>query len=429
MPESNSDPIEIRSDQVQDILTKVPHWLVSSGSTFLLVLILMLVFISWFVKYPDVISTQVMLTSQNPPERIFANSTGQFDAILVNDTDSVEEGQVLAVIDNAALYEDVLLLRTILDTVTISKSHFYFPINELPLLILGDLNNSFAQFENSYKEYQAHRSLNPNENESIANRFALSEAKIQLSTLVASREIDKERIGLKRKDLARQKELFDNGLISLEDYERQRIEHLQSEQAHKSLETSVSQKRESIHNLERTLKNNSANTSQTAVKLLRQSLQSFYQLKKALKDWERQYLIKSSIDGQVSFLSFWNKNQRVNAGDLIFTVVPSDNKAYIGRLTAPAQNSGKIKKGQKVQIKLTKYPTDQYGELNVLVSSISPIANAEGNYLIDVAIPKELKTNYGKTIVFSHEMTGIADIVTEDLRLIERFFYQMKGVF
>ncbi|GAB5526943.1 MAG: HlyD family efflux transporter periplasmic adaptor subunit [Roseivirga sp.] len=429
MPESNSEHIEIRSDQVQDILTKVPHWLVSSGSTFLLVLILMLVFISWFVKYPDVISTQVMLTSQNPPERIFANSTGQFDAILVNDTDSVEEGQVLAVIDNAALYEDVLLLRTILDTVTISKSQFYFPINELPLLILGDLNNSFAQFENSYKEYQAHRSLNPNENESIANQFALSEAKIQLSTLVASREIDKERMGLKRKDLARQKELFDNGLISLEDYERQRIEHLQSEQAHKSLETSVSQKRESIHNLEKTLKNNSVNTSQTAIKLLRQSLQSFYQLKKALKDWERQYLIKSSIDGQVSFLSFWNKNQRVNAGDLVFMVIPSDNQAYIGKLTAPAQNSGKIKKGQKVQIKLIKYPADEYGELNASVSSISLVPNTEGNYLINVAIPRELKTTYGKSIAFSHEMKGVADIVTEDLRLIERFFYQMKSIF
>lgn len=428
MPESNSDPIEIRSDQVQDILTKVPHWLVSSGSTFLLILILMIVFISWFLKYPDVISTQVMLTSQNPPERLFANTAGQFDAILVNDTDSVKEDEVLAVIENAALYEDVLLLKTVLDTVTISKSHFYFPINDLPLLILGDLNNSFAQFENSYKEYQAHRELNPNQNESIANQFALSEAKIQLGTLIASREIDKERLVLKRKDLTRQKELFDDGLISEEDYERQRIEHLRSEQDYVNLETSVSQKRESIYNLETTLKNNSVNVTQTAVKLLRQSLQSFYQLKKALKDWERQYLIKSSIDGQVSFLSFWNKNQRVNAGDLIFTVIPSDNRAYIGRLTAPAHNSGKIKKGQKVQIKLTKYPADQYGELNASVSSISLIPNTEGNYLIDVAIPKELKTTYGKTIVFSHEMTGMADIVTEDLRLIERFFYQLKGI-
>lgn len=427
MPD-NTDPIEIRSEQVQDILTKVPHWLVSSGSSMLLVLILMIIFISWFVRYPDVITTQVMLTSQNPPEKLFSNASGQFDAILVEDNDTVKAGQILAVMENAALYEDVLLLKTILDTVTTSKSHFYFPINELPLLILGDLNNSFATFENSYKEYEAHRELNPVENENISNRFALSEAKIQLKTLEASREIDHERMDLKRKDLARQKELFDLGLISLEEYERQRIEHLQSEQAHVDIETALSQKRESIRNLEATLKNNAINAGQVSIKLLRQSLQSFYQLKKALLDWERQYLIKSSIDGQVSFLSVWNKNQQVNPGDLIFTVVPSDNQAYVGKLMAPAQNSGKIKTGQKVQIKLTKYPADQYGELNAVVSSISLVPNDEGYYLIDIAIPRELKTSYGKNIAFSHNMTGLADIVTEDLRLIERFFYQLRGM-
>lgn len=426
---NNPEHQEIRSEEVQDILTKVPHWLVSSGNTILLVLIAMVMCISWFVKYPDVISTEVMLTSKNPPEKFFANTSGQFDAILVNDSDSVKEGQVLAVLENTALYEDVLLLKTILDTITFSKSHFFFPINNLPLLILGDLNSSFASFENKYKEYQAHRELNPRENESIANQFALSEAKIQLNTLLSSREIDKKRIELKRKDLARQKELFDLGLISPEDYERQKIEHLQSEQTHVNMETSISQKRESIHNLERTIKNSSIQVSQNTVKLLRQSLQSFYQLKKALKDWERQYLIKSSIDGQVSFLSFWNKNQRVNTGDLIFTVIPAENKSYIGKIIAPPQNSGKIMKGQKVQIKLAKYPADEYGELNASVASISLIPDDDGNYLIDVAIPKELNTTYGKTIDFSHEMKGMANIVTEDLRLIERFFYQLRNVF
>lgn len=133
--------------------------------------------------------------------------------------------------------------------------------------------------------------------------------------------------------------------------------------------------------------------------------------------------------GQVSFLSFWNKNQRVNAADLIFTVIPLDNQAYIGKLTAPTQDSGKIKKGQKVQIKLTKYPADEYGELNASVSSISLIPNTEGNYLIGMAIPKKLKTTYDKTIAFSHEMIGVADIVTEDLRLIECLFYQLKDLF
>jgi len=38
-------------------------------------------------------------------------------------------------------------------------------------------------------------------------------------------------------------------------------------------------------------------------------------------------------------------------------------------------------------------------------------------------------SNYKKEIDFKQEMRGTATIVTEDLRLTERFFYQLKGVF
>jgi hypothetical protein len=37
-----------------------------------------------------------------------------------------------------------------------------------------------------------------------------------------------------------------------------------------------------------------------------------------------------------------------------------------------------------------------------------------------------MHTSYDKTIDFKHEMLGSADIITEDLRLIERFFYQLR---
>jgi hypothetical protein len=50
-------------------------------------------------------------------------------------------------------------------------------------------------------------------------------------------------------------------------------------------------------------------------------------------------------------------------------------------------------------------------------------------YLIDVILPINMETAYNKTIVFIKELIGSADIITEDLRLIERFFSQFKSVF
>ena len=81
-----------------------------------------------------------------------------------------------------------------------------------------------------------------------------------------------------------------------------------------------------------------------------------------------------------------------------------------------------------MQIKLLNYPSDEFGELNGKVKSISLTPDEEGNYLINVELPQNLKTTYGKTIAFRQEMKGTADIVTEDLRLIERFFYQLRNI-
>ena len=109
-------------------------------------------------------------------------------------------------------------------------------------------------------------------------------------------------------------------------------------------------------------------------------------------------------------------------------MIPIEERSYIGKIQAPAANSGKIKKNQKVQIQLINYPSDEYGELNGNVATISPVPNQDGNYLINVNIDKELETSYGKKISFRQEMQGNAKIITEDLRLIQRFFYQLKNI-
>lgn len=45
-----------------------------------------------------------------------------------------------------------------------------------------------------------------------------------------------------------------------------------------------------------------------------------------------------------------------------------------------------------------------------------------------VSIPPELITSYGKKIKFKQEMLGQAEIITEDLRLVERIFYQFRSI-
>src|SRR5580765_9059967 len=74
---------EIRSEEVQEIISKMPHWVVRRGTTILFAVIILLFTSAWFIHYPDVITTNVTITSSNPPIKIVAQSSGKIRQIFV----------------------------------------------------------------------------------------------------------------------------------------------------------------------------------------------------------------------------------------------------------------------------------------------------------------------------------------------------------
>lgn len=427
MPETTNQ-INIRSEEVQEILTAVPNWMIRWGNSLIFVLIIMLLAMSWFVRYPDIISSEVMITTPFPPEKLYANSKGKFEVLLINDGDTIAPNQSIAVMENSAFYKDVFLLKEVVDSIVIDQNHFHFPFESLPPLMLGDIAESYDQFEMNYSDYILNNELTPYKLESLANKVSLIEAKGRYQILLAQKELNLQELSFNKKELDRQKILFDSGIISANAYEQNQLAYAQNKRAYKNLEASISQIRELITNAQKNLKGTSIKQVQNNTRLSKKLIQSYYQLKKAIKDWEYKYLIQSSIAGQLSYTSYWSTNQSLKNGDVAFVVLPTKNSAFIGKIKAPATNSGKIKPGQRVQINLHNYPADEFGELNGKVSTIAAIPDDQGFYLIDVSLAQPLITSYGKTISFKHEMKGSAHIITEDLRLIERFFYQLKDI-
>ncbi|SDF26384.1 HlyD family secretion protein [Cellulophaga baltica] len=427
MPNKLED-IEFRSEEVQEILSQVPNWMIRRGSVLFFVLILLVLCISWMVKYPDVIENPTLITTQIPPQKEFARMEGKLDSIYVIEAQTVEKNKILAVLENSANTEDVYYLKSILDTLKIKKRIIEFPINEIPILILGEIEIAYAAFENNYSEYQLNKALSPYKNEAIANQVSLNELKVRLQNMQSQYFLSQSELLLKRKNLKRNKSLLDKGVISQLDYENNQLELLSAEKGLKNLGASISQTREGIANADKNSKGTEISRTTEESKLLRNTLQSYNQLKKAISDWENLYVLKSEINGRVSLLNYWNKNQTVNQGDLVFTIIPLNNENYVAKVRAAALNSGKIKIGQKVNIKLQNYPETEFGMLIGHVSNISLTPDKEGLYLVDVSLPEKLITSYHKEIKFQQEMSGTAEIITEDLRLLERFFYQFKSL-
>lgn len=420
--------IDLRSEEVQEILTKVPHWMIRWGNVLFLGLIIMLLFMSWFVKYPDIIPSEVLITTQIPPQKEFAKVTGKINAILVEDSQEVKNNQPLAILENTANYKDIYKLKTVIDTIQVNSKSFSFPIDSLPILFLGDIESQYALFENSYIQYQLNKELQPFSNEAIANKYSISELNKRLRSLQSQKEINKIELEFINKDLQRNKILFDKGVISAQDYENKQLQYAQAERNYKNFESSISQIREGISNANKTFKVTEINRVKEEMVLLKNVIQFFNQLKKAIKDWELQYAFISKINGTISFLNYWSVNQTVNQGDLVFTIIPNKNSSFIAKLKTPAQNLGKVKIGQQVHIKLQNYPDYEFGVLKGKVIHISEISNKDGFYTIDVSLPSKLITSYNKKIEFKQEMRGTAEIITEDLRLIQRFFYQFNKI-
>lgn len=423
------DNIELRSEEVQDILTKVPNRMIRWGSLLFLILIFIMLFLSWLIKYPDVISSDAMITTTIPPQKEYARITGNIDSIYVVDNQEVNKNQLLAVIENSAVTEDVLFLKSVIDTFAVSKEDFTFPISEIPILFLGDIDPFYANFENSYNDYVINNQFQPFSNEALANRISLSELRIRLANLMEQQRLNRSELELKKNDLDRSTSLFEKGVISSQEYENKQLEFINSERNFKNIGVSISQLNSEIALSRKTSKGTLMSKSRVELQLLKNVYQAFTSLKKAIKEWENNYVLKSEIQGKVTFLNYWSENQTVFSGDQVFTIIPTKDSDYIAKLITPARNSGKIKKGQTVNIMLANYPETEFGVLKGKVKHVSLIPDNQGNYIVDVSLPNELVTSYGEKINFKQEMPAQAEIITEDLRLLERFFYQFRSVF
>lgn len=419
------DNLELRSENVQDILTQPPHWMIRWGNTVIFIILLMVLLMSYIIKYPEFIPAPIIVTSSNPPEKLEARTNSKIEKILVKDHQSVNKNQVMMVLQSAADYKDILALKEIVDSMS-SSQVLYFPIQKASTFKLGELQGEYNNFAKVLQDEQLFTRLKPYAPEAIAANQSIGEYRARIATLQQQRSLELTKFDLTKKNYQRSQELFNQGVIAAMELENEKIKFLQAEQNLKNINITLSQMQEAISNLHKTKSGTTINIEKDKITYSSQTLQLFEQLRKSLRQWEQNYLIVSSTDGIVSFQQFWGENQFVKPGDIVMSVLPKDKESVVGRMLIPSTNSGKVKPNQKVLIKLDNYRYQEYGIVEGKVQNISLTPDDKGNYYVDVLLPKGLKTSFNKELPFDKELKGTAEIVTEDLRLIERFFYQIR---
>jgi hypothetical protein len=113
-----------------------------------------------------------------------------------------------------------------------------------------------------------------------------------------------------------------------------------------------------------------------------------------------------------------NKDQQHGAGKQVH---------LIGKINLSVKDAQKVVPGQKVNIRLDEYPSMEFGYIKGSVLSISRLTN-EDHFRVEVAMPKNLSTNYKIPIKINQSMNGSAEIITEDIRLIQRFLNPVNSL-
>lgn len=422
--------IEIRSEEFQEILGKIPGWILQKGILVVACFFLIILVGSAFFKYPDVITTEMTLTSITPPAALMAKTSGHLRELYVNDKDSVKRLKYLAVIENSARTSDVLLLKSYLQTFAL----FPDSIPALPPkgLQLGTMQSLYSSFYSTLFEYREFLLLQYylKKNEFVKKR--IEEFKQYTQTIVEQEYIVKEQEIIQYGQYQRDSILNMKKLISKEDLENSRNQYLQGCLSVKNLNSTVQNAKIQITQLAESLLDTENEYIEKKNELENGLSTITMQLLTEIQAWELMYALISPIDGEITFTNYWTTNQNVIAGEVVFNIIPTSKAQIIGKAKMPIARSGKVKIGQSVNIRFVNFPDNEFGIVRGIVKRVSavPTSNNQDDkyYIVEIELPNGLCTIYDKELPYLPDMIAQADIVTEDLSLLERFFLPLKKI-
>lgn len=419
--------IIIRTEEVNEILTSTPKWILRWGISVVFILIITGIALSYFISYPDILTADITLTTLNPPVTLVAKNNGKLTYLLVKNKDVVNANQTIAVIENTANYNDVLYLfetgNALINQFKLSDTISVIIIKDS--LKVGELTPNYLLVLKSIKDLNLYKHVNPYNRQIALLRKDLMSYSDLLLKYKQQESINKQQLNLSEIDYNRDKTLLETQAISAREFENKKKEYLSALNSNEQIKITVSSAYIQINSIEKSILQLQIQDYQEQSKLKIEFQQNLKSLVSEINKWKQLYLIESPTNGKISFFNVWATNQNIKQGDELFSVIPTQKQQFIGKCILPILNTGKLSIGQHVNIKLDNYPYNENGMLQGTVTNISEVPNKD-TYAIDVELINGLTTSYHKTLSYKEQMKGKADIITKNVSVMDRIFFNFK---
>lgn len=412
-----------RSEVMQEIVSDKPGFLIRWGNIFFLFILILIGIACWFIKYPDTVQATAKLTSINAPKPVLSLIDGKLIKLSITENQLVYKGQILGYIESTANHEEVLMLASNLDTVQImltsgraDQIKKYFSSTTT---LLGELQTSYQIFLQAFLSFENY----------LSDGFYLKKRAMlvrdQTNLLKLYKNLNEQKI-LQEQDLELVQKTFDANeslkkekVISDFDYRNEQSKLINKKLTLPQISSAIitnegqqTEKEKEIIELENTINQQKS--------IFQQSLSTF---KSQIDNWKKQYTLIAPIGGKVAFASFIQENQQLQPNQIICFINP-ENSLYYSEIVIPQSNFGKVAVGQEVLLKFQSYPFQEYGSVMGKIEFISHMPSENG-YVAKVILLNGLTTTYRKQIQYRDGLLANAEIVTNDMRLLERFYYNI----
>jgi HlyD family secretion protein len=412
-----------RSELVQEIVSSKTGVVERYGIIFFIIVLIIILVSCWYIKYPDIVTAKAKLTSINTPKEVITKVSGKLVKLIIKEGDFVHQNQLLGFVESRANHDEVIKLSDVVDTLQtllqnnqVEKIPVYFPFY---FQNLGEIQKEYQTFMQSFTLFNQYLSsgyyVKKNEMLRIDIRYL---EKIH-GNLLQQKNMNKEDLDLAKETFEANKILKDEKVISRLDYRNE-----QSKLIGKSL---------TIPQISLAIINNESlqHEKQKEIMQLKNEItlqkgvfeQSLYTLKAQLEDWKSKYLLTAPIDGKIAFVTFLQENQQLQINQIICFVNP-ENTEYFAEVYVPQNNFGKLRIGQSVLLKFPAYPFQEFGTIKGKIEFISNIF-ADSGYLTKITLPEGLNTNYKKQLQFREGLNAQAEIQTQNMNLLKRFYYSI----
>lgn len=425
------------SEEAQDIMGKAPAWVIRWGITVVFAIFGGIMVGCYFIKYPDLVQAPMVITTVNPPADLCARYDGLIDSIYVTNGQQIAEGTLVAVLRNASDWRDVQTLGEHLSTTNTASCD---ELIATPWLNgdykLGELQTIFADFQSKCRDYCHYLETGYIAKKKQLLQQQINKNKEYYTKLQRQYQFLQKDLQYQRQIHHRDSLLYNDNVIASADYEISSQNLLQKQNSKAGFDATLTSTELQIIQTEQQVFELTIQQENEVAEHERGINASRQQFMAQITQWKQQYIVEAPTAGCVTLVSYWSKNQHVKIGDKLASIVPEAQTEIVGRMQVPTTGFGKVKTGQTANVKLNGYPYMEFGVLKGTIRTISAVPEQVQTpqgmtvaYIAEIIFPVGMQTSYKKELPLIQQMDGIGEIITEDMRLIERFIQPIISLF